>query len=193
MTFVDRVKAILLNPRTEWPRIAAEPATVQSIYTGWVMILAAIGPVMVLLSALMISILGPAFGLRAAIGMYVMTLISVAVVALVADLLAPTFGGTKDYVRSLKLVAYSFTAVWVAELALIVPVLGGIVTLVGAIYGFYLFFLGAPLLGRCSSDRAVPYTLVVVLGTIVLMFVIRAIMFSLIYAPLAGGVIGPVR
>ena len=193
MNVVDRIKGILLAPRTEWPAIAAEPATVQSIYTGWVMLLAAIGPVMVLLSSMMFSVLGAGFGLRAGIGMYVMHLISVAVIALVADLVAPSFGGTKDYVRSLKLIAYSFTAVWVAELTLIVPLLGGLIVLLAGIYAFYLFFLGAPLLGRCSNDKAVPYTIVVVLGTIVLMFLIRAIFFSALYAPLGGGAFGLVR
>lgn len=188
MNPVERVKAILFAPKTEWAKIAVEPATVQSVYTGWVMILGAIGPLMVLLSSLMFTILGPVFGIRWAIGMYVMTLITVAVVALVADLLAPGFGGTKDYLRSLKLVAYSFTAVWVAEFALIVPLLGGIVVLIGAVYAFYLFFIGAPVLGRCSVERAAPYTIVVVLGTIVLMFVIRAILYGVMYTP---GVPGP--
>ena len=190
---VDRIKGILVTPRTEWPKIASEPATVQSIYTGWVMILAAIGPVMILLSSMMFAALGFGFGLRAALGMYVMHLVTVAVVALVADLLAPSFGGTKDYVRSLKLIAYSFTSVWVAEIALIVPVLGGIIVLIGGIYAFYLFFLGAPLLGRSSTEKAVPYTIVVVLGTIVLMFLIRAIFFSAFYSPLGGGGLGLVR
>jgi hypothetical protein len=187
MNPVDRVKGILLAPRAEWPKVAAEPANVQSIYTGYVMLLGAIGPIMVLLSSLMFSILGFGFGIRAAVGMYVMTLITVAVIALVADLLSPSFGGSKDYVRSLALVAYSFTAVWIAEIALIVPVLGGLIVLIGAIYAFYLFFVGAPLLGRCSAERAVPYTIVVVLGTIVLMFVIRAILYGMIYAPVGAG------
>ncbi|HEY1325348.1 MAG TPA: Yip1 family protein [Casimicrobiaceae bacterium] len=187
MNPVDRVKGILLAPKTEWPRIAADSETVQSIYTGYVMLLAAIGPIMVLLSSLMFSILGFAFGIRAAIGMYVMTLITVAVIALVADLISPSFGGSKDYVRSLKLVAYSFTAVWISEIALIVPILGAIVVLIGAIYGFYLFFVGAPVLGRCSADRAVPYTIVVVLGTIVLMFVIRAVLSGVLYTPGTAG------
>jgi hypothetical protein len=45
MALLDRVKNILLTPKTEWPVIAGETATVSSIYTGYVMILAAIGPV----------------------------------------------------------------------------------------------------------------------------------------------------
>jgi hypothetical protein len=44
MALLDRVKGILLEPRAEWPKIAAEPATTQSLYTGWIMIFAAIGP-----------------------------------------------------------------------------------------------------------------------------------------------------
>ena len=42
---VDRVKNILLSPKTEWERIDAEPATVKGLYTGYAMILAAIGPI----------------------------------------------------------------------------------------------------------------------------------------------------
>jgi hypothetical protein len=193
MNLMDRIKGILLSPRTEWPKIAAESATVQSIYTGYVMILALIGPIMVLLSSLMFPALGFAFGARAALTMYVMHLVSVAVIALIADLLAPTFGGSKDYVRSLKLVAYSMTAVWAAEVTLIVPVLGGLVVLVAAIYACYLFFTGAPVLGRCNGDKAVPFTIVVVLGAIVLMFIIRAIVFGAAVAPLASGSYGLVR
>ena len=181
MNIVDRVKGILLAPRTEWPKIAAEPATPQSLYTGWVMILAAIGPVMILLSsALFASVFGIGFGLRAAIAAYINALVGVAVLALIVDVLAPSFGGSRDYVRSLKLVAYSFTAVWVAEITLIVPIIGWLIVLAGAIYGFYLFFLGAPVLNRCAADKAVPYTIVVVLCAIVLSIIVQKILFTVL-------------
>ena len=183
MTIIDRIKGILLDPRAEWPRIATEPATVQSLYTGWIMLLAAIGPIMILLSTALFAGplgLGFAFGVRAAIAAYINALIGVAVLAMIVDVLAPSFGGAKDYVRSLKLVAYSFTAVWVAQIALIVPVLGWLIVLAGASYAFYLFFLGAPLLGRCSVEKAVPYTIVVVLCAIVLSIIIQRILFALI-------------
>ncbi|HSV17773.1 MAG TPA: Yip1 family protein [Casimicrobiaceae bacterium] len=183
MNVVDRIKGILLDPRAEWPRIATEPATVQSLYTGWIMLLAAIGPIMILLSTTLFTSalgFGFGFGVRAAIAAYINALIGVAVLAMIVDVLAPSFGGAKDYVRSLKLVAYSFTSVWVAQIALIVPVLGWLIVLAGAIYGFYLFFLGAPLLGRCSVEKAVPYTIVVVLCAIVLSIIIQRILFALI-------------
>ena len=42
---IQRAKDILLKPRETWPVIAAEPATTQSIYMPYVLLLAAIGPV----------------------------------------------------------------------------------------------------------------------------------------------------
>jgi len=177
MSFVQRVQAILLNPRSEWPTIATEPATVQSIYTNWVMVLAAIGPVvMIVISPLMGGI---GFGLRAAVAAYVNSLVAVALLAAVVDVLAPSFGGTKDFMRSLKLVAYSFTSVWVAQVALIVPALGWVLILAAMLYGFYLFFLGAPVLGRCSVDKAIPFTIVVILCAIVLGVIVQRILFAL--------------
>ena len=183
MSLVDRVKGILLDPKAEWPRIAAEPATVQSLYTGWIMILSAVGPIMILVSSLLFaSTLGftSAFAVRAAVAAYVNSLVVVALLALIVDVLAPSFGGTKDHVRSLKLVAYSFTAAWVAQIALIVPILGWLVVLAALIYGFYLFLLGAPVLGRCSADRVVPFTIVVVLCAIVVGIIVQRLLFAVL-------------
>jgi hypothetical protein len=178
MTFVQRVQAILLTPRSEWPTIATEPATVQSIYANWVMVLAAIGPVMLIVTSPLMGGIG--FGLRAAVAAYVNSLVAVALLAAVVDVLAPSFGGSKDFMRSLKLVAYSFTSVWVAQVALIVPVLGWLVVLLAMLYGFYLFFLGAPLLGRCSADKAIPFTIVVILCAVVLGIIVQRILFALL-------------
>src|SRR5438270_12652930 len=41
MALIERVKNMIGNPRSEWPVVAAEPATIGSIYTGYVLILAA--------------------------------------------------------------------------------------------------------------------------------------------------------
>jgi hypothetical protein len=45
MNLVDRVKRILLSPKTEWEVIDAEPATAAELYTRYIMPLAAIGPI----------------------------------------------------------------------------------------------------------------------------------------------------
>src|SRR3546814_17493263 len=52
---VQRAKDILLKPKETWPVIAAEPATTQSIYVPYVVVLAAIGPIAQFIG-------GPVFG-----------------------------------------------------------------------------------------------------------------------------------
>ena len=42
---IQRARAVLVTPRTEWPVIAAEPTTVQDLYRDYILVLAAIPPV----------------------------------------------------------------------------------------------------------------------------------------------------
>jgi hypothetical protein len=156
MALIDRLKGILLEPRNEWPKIAAEPATPQSIYTGWVMIFAAIGPLALLVAA-------GAGNVKFAIGAYIMALIITFILALLIDALAPTFGGSKDIVAALKLSAYSYTAAWIAGIFNLLGMLGNVILLIASIYAWYTFYLGAPVLKKCSPEKAVPFTIVVVL------------------------------
>ena len=196
MNLIDRVKNILLAPKQEWPRIAAESATVQSLYAGYIVILAAVGPLATLVS---LAIIGLGFGIGAAVFAYIHSLVGVAILALIADLLAPTFGGSRDYLAAMKLVAYSFTAVWVAQIALLIPVIGFVIVLIGLIYSFYLFYLGAPVLKKSTGDKVVPYTIVVVISAIVLMYLIGLIARSLGFGfgmgpgPMAMGPMGMPR
>ncbi len=184
MNLVDRVKNILISPQTEWPVIAAEPATTQSIYTGYVMILAAIGPLAILLRGLAGGFLG---AVAVAIASYIIALAITFVLALIVDALAPSFGGTKDFVASLKLTAYSYTAAWIAGIFQLLPFIGGIIGLLAAIYAFYTFYLGAPVLKKCAPDKAVGFTIVVVICGLVLGFLLMGLLFSAMFG---GSMVG---
>jgi hypothetical protein len=174
MSVVDRVKGILVEPRNEWPKIASEPATVQSLYTGWIMILAAIGPLALLLSL---------HSVQVAIAQYILSLIITLVLALIVDAIAPSFGGTKNFVASLKLTAYSYTAAWLAGIFNLLGLAGGVLVLIATIYAFYTFFLGAPVLGKSSSEKALPFTLVIVLCGIVLGVLAGYVFSGMMFAP----------
>lgn len=181
MNLVDRVKNILLSPRTEWPTIAAEAATVQSLYTGYILILAAIAPI-----ALLIRSGGAA--IAAAIAQYVVALVIIYLLALIVDALAPTFNGTKDFTQSLKLVAYSYTAPWIAGVFLLLgTTIGGLIGLLAAIYAWYTFYLGVPALKKCPPEKAVGYTIVVVLCGIVLAIVLGVVLMSLMFGGTMAG------
>lgn len=180
---VDRVKNILLTPKTEWPRIDAEASSIGGIYTSYIMILAAIGPVASVIGQ---QLFGIGFGIKPSLGFslgsavlsYILALVAVYVSALIINALAPTFGGTQDQLKAFKVAAYSSTAAWVAGIFGLIPLLGWLV-LIGVVYGLYLLYLGLPRLMRVSEDKAVGYTVVVIVVQIVLYFVIGMIVTAL--------------
>lgn len=175
MALVDRVKNILLTPKTEWPVIAGERPTVQSLYVGYILILAAIGPIAM---ALRFGVFGMGLGL--AVISYAIALAMIYLLAWIVDALAPTFGGEKNFIQSLQLTAYSFTAAWVAGIFHLLPFVGALLALLAVIYSFYTFYLGVPILKKCPREKAAAYTIVVVLCGIVLGALLSYVMYSLI-------------
>lgn len=174
---VARAKAILLAPKTEWPVIASEPTTIADLYKGYIIPLAAIPAIFGFLQMSVIGMslpfagtvrLGVGTGLTTMVVGYVLALVMVYVMALIVDALAPTFGGQKDGVQALKVVAYAYTASWVAGIAQILPGLGFLITLAGGIYSIYLLYLGLPHTMKCPPDKAAGYTAVSIIIAIVL-------------------------
>ena len=196
---IERIKAILTTPRTEWPAAAAEPATVQSLYAGYIAIVAALPIVAGFIKGSLIG--SSAFGItvRTPIGMgivgmllhYVLALVIVYVVALIINALAPTFGGQKDMVQALKTVAYAWTASWVAGIAVIVPWLGWLIAIAGAVYAIYLLYLGLPHTMKCPPEKAGGYTAVSVIIAIVLSWIVGAIVVGVVgTAAMTGAAMG---
>jgi hypothetical protein len=196
----SRIKRIILEPKTEWPRIDAEPMTARGIMTGWVVPLAAIGPVARLIGS---EVFGYGlFGIRyrpslgsaittAVLG-YVMALIATWLLALVIDGLAPSFGGTRNPVQAMKVAAFSATAGWLAAIFGLVPSLAFLGLL--GLYSLYLLYLGLPLLMRAPAERPMSYTIVTIIVAVVL-FVIAGLLTAAVtrlFVPaptLAGGTV----
>lgn len=166
----ERVKDILMKPKEEWAIIDREQSTVGSIFTGYVLILAAIGPIAMIIGHQVFGIYGwkppMEFTLATAALTYVLSLVNVYVCALIIDALAPNFGGTKDSVKAFKVAAYSATAAWVCGIFGIIPMLGFLAIL--GLYGLYLLYLGLPRLMRVADDKALGYTVVVIVVQIVI-------------------------
>lgn len=189
MNVVERAKAILLQPAQTWPVIDAEPASVASIYKEWLMIIAAIPAVCHFIGMSLVGVGGWGFSYRTPIvaglvGMvvsYVLTLGALFLLALLVDALAPTFGGTKNQVAAMKVVAYGVTASCVAGVLMLVPsFLLGIVAFAAACYGVYIFYLGLPVLMKSPADKAIGYTAVVIVITIVAWAIVAGIMASVV-------------
>jgi hypothetical protein len=189
---VNRARAILTTPKTEWPVIDAEPATIADIYTKYVLILAAIPAVAGFLSSSIIGISVPfggtmrmpfMAGLSNALVGYVLSLVGLFIIALIIDALAPTFGGTKNQIQAMKAAAYSYTAFWVASAFQIIPVIGWLVSLAGLIYGLYLLYLGLPVVMKSPADKALGYTAVVIVCAFVISLILGLITASLVGGP----------
>lgn len=176
MDIVARAKSILLSPNTEWPVIAAERADAASLYTGYIMPLSAIPPVATLIGfSLLFGRFGFGFGLTGAIVSWALGLVGIYVAALVAQWLAPKFGGTGDFIEALKLVAYSHTASWVGGIFLLIPFLA-IITFLMGLYGLYLLYAGATPAAGVPKERAVTFTIALVICVIIVFVVIGLIM-----------------
>eukprot|EP01037_Dinobryon_pediforme_P009885 gene9885-9951_t len=176
-----RAKAILLNPADTWPKIAAEGTSGASVFMGYVVPLAAIGPIARFLHG---QIFGEGWfgisfhpglisGLTMLIVSYVLSLVGFFVVALVADFLAPKFGGQGGRSNALKLIGYGATASFVAGAFALAPGLGFLGIL--GLYSFYLFYLGAGPLLQVPQDKAVGFTIATVVVTAVVMIVVGTV------------------
>src|SRR5262245_4798989 len=175
MISTARIRGILLEPRKEWPVIAAEPTTPASIYTRWILPLAATGPVAHLIGFSVFGVRLPFAGriilpfsnvFSAAVMRYLGSLAGIWLLSIVIDRLAPNFGGQSDPLAALKVAAYSSTAAWLAGIFGLIPVLGWLGLLLG-LYGIYLLYLGLPVLMKSPPERAGSYTAVVVVVAIV--------------------------
>jgi hypothetical protein len=189
MNLVDRAKNMLLSPEKEWEVIDDEDTSVGGLYIGYIIPLAAIGPVAKVIGMATFGISVASVGtfrvpigaaLRQGIVQYVMALVGVFVLALIIEALAPYFRGKENRLQALKVAAYSSTAAWVVGIVGLIPALS-ILGLLG-LYSLYLLYLGLPTLMKVPEDKAMGYTVVVMICAVGLFFVI-----GVIVAQLGGG------
>ncbi len=188
MNLIQRVQAILLKPKETWPQIEAEPASTASIYTGYIMILALIPALagFIGMSLIGVNTFGVSFrvpilqGLAQLVVGYVLSLVMIYVIALITDALAPTFGGQKNRLNALKLVAYGSTAGMVGGIFNLIPMLS-VLGILAALYSIYLIYTGLPTLMKNPEGKSLPYTAVIIVCGILAGLVIGAL--SALFTP----------
>ncbi len=181
MNIVERAKNILLQPRQEWDVIAGETHSVSGLYTGYVMILAAIPAIAAFVGFSLVGVggFGLSYRIPVASGVahmvlsYALSLGMVYVLALIIDALAPNFGGEKNFMQAFKVAAFAPTASWLAGIFSIVPALS-ILGLLG-LYSLYLLYLGLPKLMKSPEEKAMGYTAVVIVVAIVLSVIVSVV------------------
>ena len=187
---VARIQAILLKPAETWDLIAAEPASIPAIFTGYVVPLAAVGPVCGVLAALAFGHLGLLWAMIGGIVGYVLSLGMTYVMAFVVDVLAPNFDGRRDLLSAFKLVAYAGTASYVAGVLQLLPMLGGLVALAAFIYSIYLFYLGLPKLMKNPADKSIVYIAVVAICGLVMAIIIWVVVGGITAVGVGAAMLG---
>ena len=180
---LERVRAIVLNPRATWPVIAAETDSVSGLYRNWILWLSAVAPLATFIGLAVFGLRLPFIGtLRVGVGtlltqmllQYALTLLVIFVLALIAAALAPSFGGRSERVAALKAIAYAWTPVWVVGVLHLLPLLGVLTALLGLAalgYAAWLLYLGTQATLGVPQERAVGYTAVIIVIGFVLALV----------------------
>ncbi|HKB85619.1 MAG TPA: Yip1 family protein [Ignavibacteriaceae bacterium] len=189
MNLVDRAKNILLSPNTEWDVIRSESPTTAQLFSQYAVILAAIPAVAGFIGYYLIGLSFGGFGtIRLGIGTafswailtFILSLVSVYVLGWIIDALAPSFGSTKDFISSLKVAVYAYTAAWVAGIFQIIPSLSFLAALAG-IYSLVLLYIGLKKVKLVPEDKLIGYFIITIIVTLVLYFVIGAIISSIVF------------
>lgn len=183
---LSRVRGLLLAPKTEFARIAAEPQTLKDLAIGWIVPLALFMVVGNCIRALAFGV-----GLQGTADPYYPSVVelllwapplfieSVAmpfVAGTVINILAPFFGGKQNYTQAVRVAAYASTpgwlvgalwSAWEMSWQRVTPPLS-IILFISALWGMYLLLRGLPAMIGSPPQKATIYTLAVsaVLGVL---------------------------
>jgi hypothetical protein len=180
-SFVARARSILLNPRSEWSVVRQEPSTIGGLYVGYIVWLAALGPVASVIVASIVGIRLPyggsyrvpwASAVASASVRYVIALAMPYLLARIIDALATHFGGQRSVIQALKVAAYASTATWLANAIAIISGLS------------HLALTGLPALMRAPRERAPGYTAAVTVAAAALSLLGSAIAARFVGFPL---------
>jgi Yip1 domain len=183
MNLINRVKNMLVTPKTEWEVINSESATPLSLLMAYVLPLAVVSAVGPLLTGFLFAgVLGLTFFLITAVIAFISTILGYYISIYIVDLLAPAFGSEKDLNKSAQLVAYSSTPSYVAGLLSFIPVIGGLLKFAAWIYSIYIMYLGLGPLKKTPEDKKIIYLLVAFLVMIGVTLIIGAILGGILFA-----------
>lgn len=168
MNAVSRATAMLVDPTAAWAAIQQESGDPAYLLSRYVAVLALIPAIFGFIGASVIGVVvpgaglvrtQPADGLLGAIFGYVASFAIILVLGAVINLLAPLFGGRRDFDGAFKLAVYSYTPVWLTGIFLLLPGLRFLI-LVGC-YGAYVAWTGLPRLMKSPPQHLQAYAFVI--------------------------------
>jgi hypothetical protein len=199
MSLLNHTMNIITKPKQEWEVIKSEQTTVGSLFSGYICILALIPALasFIGMSIIGFSVLGFSFkipimwGAISAVASYILGLIGVYVAALVINALAKSFESTPDMLGALKLVAFSYTPMWLCGIfSLYSPI--SFLGILG-LYGLYVMYLGLTPMMNTSPAKRVVYLVVSIIILIVIMFIISLIVGAITTAAVSNSMMNMMK
>ena len=173
MEIINRVKNILITPKTEWTAIEGENTPHAKLFTTYVLSLAVIPAIAAFIGYGLIgySIFGIrvgsiGLGIRQAIIQFIVSAGGVYLTAVIINFLAENFGAKKNFDKAFSLVAYAYTPMFIGGIFYILPSLSILASLAG-IYGLYLLYIGLKPLMNSPEDKTTVYFVISLLAMIV--------------------------
>lgn len=191
MNLIERVKNIIITPKTEWLVVESESTTPGSLLVSYVLPMAIISSLGELMAGMLYTgTLGIGYFLLRSLTSFITVMISFYITTYVVDLLAPNFASEKNINRAAQLVAYSNTPIWIAGLLAFIPMLRFLILFAGRIYSIYLMYLGLGPLKKTPEDKKVVYMIVAFLVILLIGFVVSYILGMLFLRSLGYGPYG---
>jgi len=189
MDIINRVKNIVITPKTEWVIIDSERLPSVKLLTSYLLLLALIPAVCQFIGQGFVGTTVLGFkvggtidlGVRAAITSYLMMVGGVYLTALIINLLATSFGSEQNFDQAFALVVYSYTPMFLAGVFNLLPALGILATLAG-LYGLYILFIGIQPMMKTPEDKVVVYFIISIVCLIVVWMVLGAILAMIMAA-----------
>ena len=181
MNAARRAKAILIDPLVEWSAIESDPGDPAYVLSRYVAVLAVVPAAFSFIGACVVGVTMPNAGivrasifngLFGAIFGYVLTCATVLLLGVIINLLAPLFGGRRNFDNAFKLAVYSFTPVWLAGIFLVLPGLRFL--MLTGFYGAYILWLGLPRLAKSPAQKSLNFTALIVVCAFALAYIAAA-------------------
>lgn len=170
MSIIERIKNILITPKTEFPALKSDTADIGRLYKEYIVYVAAMPAVGVILNYGKYAGIGYRF--RFAIVNYLVLLGSFYLSAYIINSLAPSFRSTKNMTNALKLTVYAATPTLVAGLLAFLPGLGALLSLVGLLYAVYLFYIGLPVFMETPQESVITFMVAAFVVSLVVYFIL---------------------
>lgn len=172
---VHDIKNLLLRPVETFKALKTDSVSKSELTKSLLLYLAAIPAIAGFLGKVVIGTSVPFYGyyrvsffsgLWHAVLLFIFAVLGIYILSFITHKLSPKFGGIDDDLSAFKLIVMSYVPLFILGVSSLIPALSGLYIL--GLYGIYLFYVGVPVMMECSEEKALPFTVVISLISIVL-------------------------